>query len=118
MRQRPPLLVKISPDLSGAGLEAVVETCVETGVQGLIVSTPRRRARLAAFAAREKAAGFPAAPLFPYHGHAVRGGPAGGGTLVLIGVGGVTTGRDALEKLRAGASLVHSTLHSPMKGRP
>ncbi len=36
--RHPPLLVKISPDLSAAGLEAVVETCVAAGVQGLIVS--------------------------------------------------------------------------------
>src|SRR5208282_720246 len=34
----PPLLVKIAPDLSAAGLEALVETCVAAGVHGLIVS--------------------------------------------------------------------------------
>ena len=36
--ERPPILVKIAPDLSLDGLPAVVETCVEEGVQGLIVS--------------------------------------------------------------------------------
>jgi dihydroorotate dehydrogenase len=34
---RPPILVKIAPDLSQDGLAAVVESCVEEAVQGLIV---------------------------------------------------------------------------------
>ena len=35
---RPPMLVKIAPDISDEALAAVVETCVAEGVQGLIVS--------------------------------------------------------------------------------
>ena len=35
---RPPLLVKIAPDLPEGGLEAVVETAIRHGVDGLIVS--------------------------------------------------------------------------------
>ncbi len=35
---RPPVLVKIAPDIGDAALAAVVETCVAEGVQGLIVS--------------------------------------------------------------------------------
>ncbi len=34
---RPPVLVKIAPDLAQDGLAAVVETCVSHGIQGLIV---------------------------------------------------------------------------------
>jgi dihydroorotate dehydrogenase len=35
---RPPVLVKIAPDLADDGLAAIVETCVAEGAQGLIVS--------------------------------------------------------------------------------
>ncbi|MGI4945833.1 MAG: quinone-dependent dihydroorotate dehydrogenase, partial [Janthinobacterium lividum] len=35
---RPPLLVKVAPDLPDGGLEAIVETAVRHGVDGLIVS--------------------------------------------------------------------------------
>ena len=37
VKSRLPILVKVAPDLSQDGLGSVVETCVEEGVQGLIV---------------------------------------------------------------------------------
>ena len=45
VRQRPPLLVKVAPDLAPEGLAALVETCVAEGVQGLIVSNTTSPAR-------------------------------------------------------------------------
>ena len=64
-RARPPLLVKIAPDLSEDGLAAVVETCVAEGVQGLIVSntTISRPPGLRSPNARQ-AGGLSGAPLF------------------------------------------------------
>jgi dihydroorotate dehydrogenase len=106
--QRPPLLVKISPDLSAEGLEAVVETCVANGVQGLIVSntTTARSASLRSPRAIEKG-GLSGKPLMiPSTAMLYEAAKLAAGRLVLIGVGGVMTGCDALEKLRAGASLV------------
>jgi dihydroorotate dehydrogenase len=105
---RPPVLVKIAPDLPDAGLSAIVEACVEGGVQGLVVSntTVARPVSLTHGHARE-AGGLSGAPLFaPSTAVLARAYRMAAGRLVLVGCGGVTTGRDALTKIRAGASLV------------
>ena len=104
----PPLLVKIAPDLSEAGVEAIVQTCLGAGVAGLIVSntTISRPAGLRSRQASQPG-GLSGAPL---RGLATavlaRAARFAAGRLTLIGVGGVATGADALEKIRAGASLV------------
>ncbi len=106
--KRPPLLVKIAPDLTRDGIAAVVETCVTEGVQGLIVSntTISRPSGLHSPFARE-AGGLSGAPLFrPATAELARAFLLARGRLALIGVGGVATGQDALTKIRAGASLV------------
>ncbi len=108
VRARPPLLVKIAPDLSPAGLASVVETCAEGGVQGLIVgnTTISRPAGLKSRHARE-AGGLSGLPLQSLStAMLARAYLLARGRLVLIGVGGVFTGRDALMKIQAGASLV------------
>ena len=104
----PPLLVKIAPDLSDAGLAAVVETCAAEGVQGLIVSntTISRPASLRSGQAREPG-GLSGAPLFALSTRMLaRAFLLARGRLVLVGVGGIATGQDAFAKIRAGASLV------------
>jgi dihydroorotate dehydrogenase len=105
---RPPILVKVAPDLSHDGLAAVVETCVEQGVQGLIVgnTTISRPAGLRSDHAGE-AGGLSGLPLQPLStAMLARASLLARGRLVLIGAGGVFTGRDALTKIQAGASLV------------
>jgi dihydroorotate dehydrogenase len=105
---RPPVLVKIAPDLTRDGLAAIVETCVAEGVQGLIVSntTIARPPGLHSPLARETG-GLSGAPLLqPSTAVLARAYLMARGRLALIGVGGVSTGRDALAKIRAGASLV------------
>ncbi|MDR3534525.1 MAG: quinone-dependent dihydroorotate dehydrogenase [Rhodopila sp.] len=105
---RPPILVKVAPDLSPDGLASVVETCVEEGVQGLIVgnTTISRPAGLMSRHARE-AGGLSGRPLMPLStAMLARASLLARGRLVLIGAGGVFTGRDALTKIQAGASLV------------
>jgi dihydroorotate dehydrogenase len=105
---RPPILVKIAPDLSPEGLSAVVETCVEEGVQGLIVGNttlsrpPGLKSRYAT-----QAGGLSGRPLLPLStAMLARASLLARGRLVLIGTGGVFTGHDALLKIQAGASLV------------
>jgi len=116
---RPPLLVKIAPDLADPALAALVETCVEQGVQGLIVSntTVTRPPGLHSPLARETG-GLSGRPLFPLSTRMLaRAYRLARGRLVLIGAGGVFSGRDALAKLQAGASLVQLytgfALHGP-----
>jgi dihydroorotate dehydrogenase len=105
---RPPVLVKIAPDLGGDALAALVETCVAEGAQGLIVSntTISRPPSLHSPSARE-AGGLSGAPLFALStAMLARAFLLARGRLVLIGAGGVSTGEQALTKIRAGASLV------------
>lgn len=105
---RPPLLVKIAPDLSPEGLAAVVETCVDHGIQGLIVgnTTITRPQGLRSPNANE-AGGLSGAPLFALStAMLARAFLLARGRLTLVGTGGIFSGEDALTKIRAGASLV------------
>jgi dihydroorotate dehydrogenase len=116
---RPPILVKIAPDLSQDGLAAVVESCVEEAVQGLIVGNttisrpPGLRSRHAG-----EAGGLSGMPLRSLSTSMLaRAFVLSRGRLVLVGAGGVFTGADALMKIQAGASLVQLyssfALHGP-----
>jgi dihydroorotate dehydrogenase len=105
---RPPLVVKIAPDLSDDGLSAVVETAAEEGVAGLIIgnTTISRPPEFSGPNALQ-AGGLSGAPLFARATAMLRQAHARThGRLTLIGCGGIRTGADVLEKLRAGASLV------------
>ena len=105
---RPPVLVKIAPDLGGAGLEAVVEAAVAGGAAGLIVgnTTISRPADLAGLNALQ-VGGLSGAPLFARSTDMLRQtARLAAGRLVLVGCGGVRSGADVLEKMLAGASLV------------
>lgn len=105
--ERPPLLVKIAPDLPPGGLEAIVQTCIEGGVQGLVVSnTTVTRAGLTS-AARGETGGLSGPPLRDLStAILMQAARLATGRLTLIGCGGVSTGADALAKIRAGAHLV------------
>ena len=104
----PPLLVKIAPDLGREALAAIVETCVTEGVQGLIVSntTITRPPGLHSPEIHEPG-GLSGAPLLRLSTAVLaRAYLLARGRLVLIGVGGVSTGEHVLMKMQAGASLV------------
>jgi dihydroorotate dehydrogenase len=100
--------VKIAPDIGYDALATLIETCVAEGVHGLIVSNttvsrpPVLRSQLAS-----EAGGLSGAPLFALSTAVLaRTSLLARGRLVLIGVGGVSSGEQALAKIRAGASLV------------
>jgi dihydroorotate dehydrogenase len=106
---RPPLLLKIAPDLAEDALPAVVEACVAHGVQGLIVSnTTIARPDTLRSAHRAQTGGLSGAPLFERSTAMLRAAArlARGRGLTLVGAGGVSNGEQALAKIRAGASLV------------
>lgn len=105
---RPPLLVKLAPDLALEAVERIVETCVDAGVDGLIISntTIARPPSLTSQHASQ-VGGLSGAPLFGPSTDLLRQvARMGRGRLVLIGVGGIFSGDDVLAKLRAGASAV------------
>lgn len=106
--KRPPLLVKIAPDLADDALAAVVECAVAGGAAGLIVAntTTARPANLRS-ARRNEVGGLSGAPLFELSTRMLaRAYRCAAGRLTLIGCGGVSNGAEALVKIRAGASLV------------
>lgn len=104
----PPLLVKIAPDLSSETLAAIVETCVAETVHGLIVSnTTITRPHGLHSPEIHEAGGLSGTPLLHLSTAVLaRAYLLARGRLVLIGVGGASTGEHVLMKIRAGASLV------------
>lgn len=106
-----PVLLKISPDLSEAQLDEVIEIAEETELDGIVATnTTSLRANLKTDSQKIKRTG--------------KGGLSGqplrnkstacikylyektGGKLPIIGAGGIFTADDALKKLKAGATLV------------
>jgi len=106
--RRPPLLVKIAPDLDEAALAALVDVALLKKVDGLIVSnTTITRPDSLRGPARAEAGGLSGAPLFALSTETLRRvHRLSGGRLPLIGVGGVASGADAYAKILAGASVV------------
>ena len=103
-----PLFLKVAPDLGPGAVEDIVDTAVAFGLDGLIVSntTIARPAGLTG-AHRAETGGLSGAPLFePSTRMLALFHAAAAGRLVLVGAGGVGSGAQAYDKIRAGASAV------------
>jgi dihydroorotate dehydrogenase len=102
-----PLFVKVAPDQGEDDWGTIARACIDGGVDGLIVSnTTISRPALASRHAGE-AGGLSGAPLKPLALAALRRFRAEtGGALPLIAVGGIASGADAYDRIRAGASAV------------
>jgi dihydroorotate dehydrogenase len=102
------LLLKIAPDLAKEDLTDIAEVALKGGVDGIIVSntTITRPPTLKSSYAAE-IGGLSGKPVFEMSNLVLEEMfRLVGGRLPLIGVGGVSSGRDAYRKIRAGASLV------------
>ncbi|RWX76915.1 quinone-dependent dihydroorotate dehydrogenase [Neorhizobium lilium] len=103
-----PVFLKIAPDLTDEGLDDIAAEALSHPLDGLIVSnTTLARDGLKDKAMAGQAGGLSGAPLFTLSTKVLakvrkRVGPA----LPIIGVGGVGSARDAMEKICAGADLV------------
>ena len=103
-----PLLLKIAPDLDEHALDDIANTVLASGIEGMIVSntTLARPASLKSTNAKESG-GLSGAPLFAPSTAILKAVRQRVGTqIVLVGVGGISSGADAYAKIRAGASLV------------
>lgn len=105
-----PLLVKISPDLEDAEIDAMAQAALDLGLAGIVaVNTTTSREGLASAVDSAKPGGLSGPPL---KGRALevlrRLYASTKGELVLVSVGGVETAADALERIRAGATLVQA----------
>jgi dihydroorotate dehydrogenase len=104
---RPPIFLKVAPDLEPPEIDAIARTAIERRVDALIVAnTTISRPPLASPHA-EQAGGLSGAPLRKLAQQRLRDFRAAtGGQIPLIGVGGIATAEDAYARIRAGASLV------------
>jgi dihydroorotate dehydrogenase len=102
-----PLLLKIAPDLDNHALDDIAQVVIASRIEGVIVSnTTIARPSLKGSRAQE-AGGLSGAPLFQPSTEILRQMRARlPKDIALIGVGGISSGRDAYEKILAGASLV------------
>ena len=106
--KRPPLVLKVAPDLEAADKEDIAQVALAAGLDGLAVSNTTI-ARPEALRARHRGetGGLSGRPLFQLStevlGDFYR---LTGARIPLIGIGGVETAAAAYAKIRAGASLV------------
>lgn len=106
--QKPPILLKLAPDLDAAQLEAIAQACLEIKIDGVILTntTIERPAQLDQ-KLKSEAGGLSGKPLaekstqmiFDFY-------RLTGGEIPIVGVGGITSAEEAWQKICAGASLL------------
>ncbi len=106
-----PIFLKIAPDLTDTQLDEIIEIVQETGIQGVIATntTVQRDHLQTSIGELEKigAGGLSGKPLSKRSTEVVRYlADKSGKSFNIIGVGGIHSEQDALEKLDAGADLV------------
>ncbi len=102
-----PILLKIAPDLSDDQLLDIIDIVQETQIAGVIATnTTLSRERLQS-ENKQETGGLSGKPLTKRSTEVIRFlSEKSGKAFPIIGVGGIHTAEDALEKLEAGASLV------------
>ncbi|MGD8176550.1 quinone-dependent dihydroorotate dehydrogenase [Marinimicrobium sp. ARAG 43.8] len=103
-----PLAVKIAPDMDDVAIEQVANVLVEQGMDGVIATnTTISREGVEGLAHSEETGGLSGLPVRDKSTHVIAALHAHlKDRLPIIGVGGITDGASALEKMRAGAKLV------------
>jgi dihydroorotate dehydrogenase len=112
LKQNPkPILLKIAPDLTDGQLDDIVEIVQETGIAGVIatnttvdrseLSTPRSEVEtIGAGGVSGRVLGKRSTEVIRYLHQKSKG------AFPIVGVGGIFSSQDAIEKLEAGASLI------------
>lgn len=103
-----PIAVKIAPDMDDEGIRFVALALKEAGLDGVIATnTTISREAVTGHTHAEEAGGLSGAPVREASLRVIQGLYAElGDDLPIIGVGGITDGESAAEKIRAGAKLV------------
>ncbi|XP_013401304.1 dihydroorotate dehydrogenase (quinone), mitochondrial-like [Lingula anatina] len=121
-KRKPPLLVKIAPDLTEQDKIdiAAVLARPNKSVDGLIISnTTVSRPPSLQSKSKDETGGLSGAPLKELSTQTLRDMyKLTQGRLPIIGVGGVASGEDAYEKIKAGASLVQLYTALSYEGPP
>jgi dihydroorotate dehydrogenase len=108
LEKPPALVVKIAPDIENDALDVLLQIIVAAGIDAITVcNTTTARPDSLTSPDRNERGGLSGKPLFARSTELLRHVyQVTGGTIPLIGVGGISSGADAYAKIRAGASLV------------
>ncbi|XP_037102492.1 dihydroorotate dehydrogenase (quinone), mitochondrial isoform X1 [Syngnathus acus] len=119
-RHKPPVLVKIAPDLSAQDKRDIADVVTELGVDGLMVSnTTVSRPEALQDPQKSETGGLSGQPLKDMSTNVVREMyRLTKGKVTIVGIGGVASGQDAMDKIRAGASLVQLYTALTYQGPP
>ena len=104
-----PILLKIAPDLTNEQLNDIVEIVQQTGIAGIIATntTISREGLVSADALKNEMGGLSGKPVAKRSTEVISYlHRKSKGAFPIIGVGGIHSAEDAIEKLNAGASLV------------
>ncbi len=104
---KPPIFLKVAPDLERQDVDDIAAVALARGIDALIVGNTTISRPILTSAHRDEAGGLSGAPLKALALARLRDfRRATEGRLPLIACGGIETGADALDRIRAGASLV------------
>lgn len=104
-----PVLLKIAPDLTDAQLDDIIEIVNETKIAGIIATntTLSREDLISEKSLKEQSGGLSGKPLTQRSTEVIRYlSEKSNKSFPIIGVGGIHSPQDAIEKLNAGASLI------------
>ncbi|GAA5140558.1 quinone-dependent dihydroorotate dehydrogenase [Thalassotalea piscium] len=103
-----PLAVKIAPDLTEEEIESIAQCLIENDIDGVIATnTTLSREGVEGLEHSEEQGGLSGRPVKDKSTEVIKLlAKALSGKLPIIGVGGIASGKDAKEKVEAGASLV------------
>jgi len=104
-----PILLKIAPDLTNEQLNDIVEIVQQTGIAGIIATntTISRENLVSADKLKSETGGLSGKPLTQRSTEVIAYlAKKSNGAFPIIGVGGIHSSEDAVEKIKAGASLV------------
>jgi dihydroorotate dehydrogenase len=106
-----PILVKISPDLDDAEVDAIADAALEVGADGIVAvnTTVDRSVASGSESSLEGRGGISGAPLAPRALSVLERLHARVGSRIpIVSVGGIETAEDAWERILAGASLLQA----------
>ena len=102
-----PILLKIAPDLTDLQLLDIIQIVKETGIAGVIATNTTISREGLVSEEKNETGGLSGKPLARRSTEVIRFlASKSGNSFPIIGVGGIMSAKDALEKLEAGASLV------------
>ncbi len=105
LKSRPPVFIKIAPDLDEAGLSDIAAVAREAGIDAIIATNTTLSRDGLSDPQKSETGGLSGAPLFQRSTRVLaRLYRETKGEIPLIGVGGISTTQQAWEKLQAGAS--------------